>query len=122
MNFTYKIQILPKQGQIRSNLVKKCYFGPKMAKIIYRDLESRSRLLFNTVLGSEYEFCVKVKNIVKRRSYLGQIVKKWSNLDPKFQMLVWLYGQLDLILAICGSNFVQFWPKSTDFDFVKSKF
>ena len=65
-----------------------------MAKTIYRDLESQSRLLFNTVLGSEYEFCVKVKDIVKRRSYMGQIVKNWSNLDLKLQIFIGSKGQL----------------------------
>ena len=65
----------------RSNLVlhfdqKMALFEPQIAKTIFKSLEIQTRQLLHADLGPEYEFYVKIQNIVKIRSNPGQFCQK----------------------------------------------
>ena len=60
--------------------------GPKlaqMAKYLFRGVVSQTRPFFHTVWGTEYEFCIKIPNIVSRGSILAHLGQIWVKFGPK---------------------------------------
>ena len=64
-------------GQFGQTMV---LFESKMGKIMFKGLENKTRPLLSTVLGLEYEFYLRIINIAKTRSNLGQFGQEWANL------------------------------------------
>ena len=81
-----------------------------MVKYIFRGLENQTRQLFNTLLGTEYEFSIKSQNIVKGRSNQGQFGRKRANLGSK-----WPKPYLEAYKAKQDHFSTQFHVVSVDF-------